>query len=118
MAPAAQDITDGFTLLRLNTPSTALQWAPPPNDHHVYDTMPGAAEQATAPPLPSTYQPPPRYAPRSPATGANTRPSSHPAGDTLSTCFSWGFGMPMVNALYLLNILVAIPRLYRRLPPR
>lgn len=34
-----QCITDGFTLLRLNTPSTALQWAPPPNDPHVYDTI-------------------------------------------------------------------------------
>ena len=103
-----QCITDGFTLLRLNTPSTALQWAPPPNDPHVYDTIPellnsdGATVTLN---LPTAAEVRAKIA----SDRAKYKAESHPAGDTLSTCFSWGDGLPMVNALYLLNILEALP---------
>lgn len=103
-----QYITDGFTLLRLNTPSTALQWAPPPNDPHVYDTIPellnsdGATVTLN---LPTAAEVRAKIA----SDRAKYKAESHPAGDTLSTCFSWGDGLPMVNALYLLNILEALP---------
>lgn len=40
---------------------------------------------------------------------AKYKAESHPAGDTLSTCFNWGDGCPMVNALYLLDVLEALP---------
>lgn len=103
-----QCITDGFTLLRLNTPSTALQWAPPPNDPHVYDTIPellnsdGATVTLN---LPTAAEVRAKIA----SDRAKYKAESHPAGDTLSTCFSWGDGLPMVNALYLLDILEALP---------
>ncbi len=103
-----QYITDGFTLLRLNTPSTALQWAPPPNDPHVYDTIPellnsdGATVTLN---LPTAAEVRAKIA----SDRAKYKAESHPAGDTLSTCFSWGDGLPMVNALYLLDILEALP---------
>lgn len=103
-----QCVTDGFTLLRLNTPSTALQWAPPPNDPHVYDTIPellnsdGATVTLN---LPTAAEVRAKIA----SDRAKYKAESHPAGDTLSTCFSWGDGLPMVNALYLLDILEALP---------
>lgn len=103
-----QCVTDGFTLLRLNTPSTVLQWAPPPNDPHVYDTIPellnsdGATVTLN---LPTAAEVRAKIA----SDKAKYKAESHPAGDTLSTCFSWGDGLPMVNALYLLDILEALP---------
>ena len=103
-----QCITDGFTLLRLNSPSTALQWAPAPNDPHVYDTIPemlnsdGATVTLN---LPTAAEVRAKIA----SDRAKYKAESHPAGDTFSTCFSWGFGLPMVNALYLLDILEALP---------
>lgn len=103
-----QYITDGFTLLRLNTPSTAPQWAPPPNDPHVYDTIPellnsdGATVTLN---LPTAAEVRAKIA----SDRAKYKAESHPEGDTLSTCFSWGDGLPMVNALYLLDILEALP---------
>ena len=103
-----QYITDGFTLLRLNTPSTALQWAPPPNDPHVYDTMPELlnSDGATvALNLPTAAEVRAKIA----SDKAKFKASSRPKYENFSTCFSWGFGLPMVNALYLLNILEALP---------
>ena len=102
-----QYITDGFTLLRLNTPSTALQWAPPPNDPHVYDTIPELlnSDGTTITQLDKMVP----FAQFIASDRAKYKAESHPAGDTLSTCFSWGDGLPMVNALYLLNILEALP---------
>lgn len=93
-----QCVTDGFTLLRLNTPSTVLQWAPPPNDPHVYDTIPellnsdGATVTLN---LPTAAEVRAKIA----SDKAKYKAESHPAGDTLSTCFSWGDGLPMVNAM-------------------
>ena len=103
-----QYITDGFTLLRLNKPSTALQWAPPPNDPHVYDTMPELlnSDGATvALNLPTAAEVRAKIA----SDKAKFKASSRPKYENFSTCFSWGFGLPMVNALYLLNILEALP---------
>lgn len=103
-----QCVTDGFLLIRLNTPSTALQWAPPPNDPHVYDTIPellnsdGATVTLN---LPTAAEVRAKIA----SDRAKYKAESHPAGDTLSTCFSWGFGLPMVNVIYLLDILEALP---------
>ena len=103
-----QYITDGFTLLRLNKPSTALEWAPPPNDPHVYDTMPellnsdGATVTLN---LPTAAEVRAKIA----SDKAKFKASSRPKYENFSTCFSWGFGLPMVNALYLLNILEALP---------
>ena len=94
--------------MRLNTPSTALQWAPPPNDPHVYDTIPellnsdGATVTLN---LPTAAEVRAKIA----SDRAKYKAESHPAGDTISTCFSWGDGLPMVNALYLLDILEALP---------
>ncbi len=103
-----QYITDGFTLLRLNTPSTALQWAPPPNDPHVYDTMPELlnSDGATVPlNLPTAAEVRAKIA----SDRAKFKASSRHKYENFSTCFNWGFGLPMVNAIYLLNILEAIP---------
>lgn len=103
-----QYITDGFTLLRLNTPSTALQWAPPPNDPHVYDTMPellnsdGATVTLN---LPTAAEVRAKIA----SDRAKFKASSRPKYENFSTCYNWGDGLPMVNALYLLNILEALP---------
>ena len=103
-----QCITDGFTLLRLNTPSTVLQWAPPPNDPHVYDTMPellnsdGATVTLN---LPTAAEVRAKIA----SDKAKFKASSRPKYENFSTCFNWGFGLPMVNALYLLDILEALP---------
>ena len=103
-----QYITDGFTLLRLNKPSTALEWAPPPNDPHVYDTMPELLNRDGATVtlnLPTAAEVRAKIA----SDKAKFKASSRPKYENFSTCFSWGFGLPMVNALYLLNILEAIP---------
>lgn len=103
-----QCITDGFTLLRLNKPSTALEWAPPPNDPHVYDTIPDMlnADGATVTlALPTAAEVRAKIA----SDRAKYKAESHPAGDTLSTCYNWGDGCPMVNALYLLDVLEALP---------
>lgn len=103
-----QCITDGFTLLRLNKPSTALEWAPPPNDTHVYDTIPDMlnSDGATVTlDLPTAAEVRAKIA----SDRAKYNAESHPAGDTLSTCFTWGDGLPMVNALCLLDVLEALP---------
>ena len=103
-----QCVTDGFVLLRLNKPSNALQWAPPPNDPHVYDTMPELlnSDGATvALNLPTAAAVRAKIA----SDRAKYKAESHPAGDTFSTCYNWGDGLPMVNALYLLDILEALP---------
>lgn len=103
-----QYITDSFTLLRLNTPSTALQWAPPPNDPHVYDTMPellnsdGATVTLN---LPTAAEVRAKIA----SDKAKFKASSRPKYENFSTCFNWGDSLPMVNAIYLLNILEALP---------
>lgn len=103
-----QCVTDGFLLIRLNTPSNVLEWAPTPNDPHVYDTIPellnsdGATVTLN---LPTAAEVRAKIA----SDRAKYKAESHPAGDTLSTCFSWGDGLPMVNALYLLDILEALP---------
>ncbi len=103
-----QCITDGFTLLRLNKPSTALEWAPPPHDPHVYDTIPDMlnSDGATVTlKLPTAAEVRAKIA----SDRAKYKAESRPAGDTLSTCFNWGDGCPMVNALYLLDVLEALP---------
>lgn len=103
-----QYITDGFTLLRLNTPSTALEWAPPPNDPHVYDTMPellnsdGATVTLN---LPTAAEVRAKIA----SDQAKFKASSRSKYEDFSTRYNWGDGLPMVNALYLLDILEALP---------
>ena len=103
-----QYITDGVTLLRLNTPSTELQWAPPPNDPHVYDTMPellnsdGATVTLN---LPTAAEVRAKIA----SDKAKFKASSRSKYEDFSTCYNWGDGLPMVNALYLLDILEALP---------
>lgn len=103
-----QYITDGFTLLRLNTPSTALEWAQTPNDPHVYDTMPellnsdGATVTLN---LPTAAEVRAKIA----SDKAKFKASSHSKYEDFSTCYNWGDGLPMVNALYLLDILEALP---------
>ncbi len=103
-----QCITDGFTLLRLNKPSNALQWAPQPNDSHVYDTIPELlnADGATVTlNLPTAAEVRAKIA----SDKAKFKASSPPKYEIFSTCFSWGDGLPLVNALYLLDILEALP---------
>lgn len=103
-----QCITDGFTLLRLNKPSNALQWAPQPNDPHVYDTIPELlnADGATVTlALPTTAEVRAKIA----SDRAKFKASSLPKYESFSTCYSWGDGLPLVNALYLLDILEALP---------
>ena len=103
-----QCITDGFTLLRLNKPSNALQWAPQPNDPHVYDTIPELlnADGATVTlNLPTAAEVRAKIA----SDKAKFKASSPPKYESFSTCFSWGDGLPLVNALYLLDILEALP---------
>lgn len=103
-----QYITDGFTLLRLNTPSAALQWAPPPNDPHVYDTIPAmlSTDGATVPlNLPTAAEVRAKIA----SDNAKFKASSRSKYEDFSTCYNWGDGLPMVNALYLLDILEALP---------
>lgn len=103
-----QCVTDGFVLLRLNKPSNALEWAPTPNDPHVYDQIPellntdGATVTLT---LPTAAEVRAKIA----SDKAKFKASSRPKYENFSTCFNWGDGYPMVNALYLLDILEALP---------
>ncbi len=103
-----QCVTDGFVLLRLNKPSNVLEWAQTPNDPHVYDTMPellnsdGATVTLN---LPTAAEVRAKIA----SDKAKFKASSRSKYEDFSTCYNWGDGLPMVNALYLLDILEALP---------
>lgn len=104
-----QCVTDGFVLLRLNKPSNALEWAQTPNDPHVYDTIPGMlnADGATVTlNLPTAAEVRAKIASDKAKFKAASRPRYY---EDFSTCYNWGDGLPMVNALYLLDILEALP---------
>lgn len=103
-----QCVTDGFILLRLNKPSNALEWAQTPNDPHVYDTIPAmlSTDGATVPlTLPTAAEVRAKIA----SDKAKFKASSRSKYEDFSTCYNWGDGLPMVNALYLLDILEALP---------
>lgn len=103
-----QCVTDGFVLLRLNKPSNVLEWAQTPNDPHVYDTMPellnsdGATVTLN---LPTAAEVRAKIA----SDKAKFKAPSRSKYEDFSTCYNWGDGLPMVNALYLLDILEALP---------
>lgn len=103
-----QCVTDGFILLRLNKPSNVLEWAQTPNDPHVYDTIPAmlSTDGATVPlNLPTAAEVRTKIA----SDNAKFKASSRSKYEVFSTCYNWGAGLPMVNALYLLDILEALP---------
>lgn len=103
-----QCVTDGFILLRLNKPSNVLEWAQTPNDPHVYDTIPAmlSTDGATVPlNLPTAAEVCAKIA----SDRAKFKASSRSKYEDFSTCYNWGDGLPMVNALYLLDILEALP---------
>lgn len=103
-----QCITSGFLLIRLNTPSNVLEWAPTPNDPHVYDHIPELLNSAAATvtlTLPTAAEVRAKIA----SDKAKFKASSRPRYESVSTCFNWGGGLPMVNSIYLLDILEALP---------
>lgn len=103
-----QCITGGFLLIRLNTPSNVLEWAPTPNDPHVYDHIPELLNSAAATvtlTLPTAAEVRAKIA----SDKAKFKASSRPRYESVSTCFNWGDGLPMVNSIYLLDILEALP---------